>query len=77
MAARTIRIYFRKCFVEICYEIFTKCRSGGGICIFEIAWMYFFTEVLKTHFYYFKNFLSLTKVTNENTEVIDRVLYKF
>ena len=33
-----------------CYEIFTKYRSGAGSCIFKIARMYLFTDILKTHF---------------------------
>ena len=45
-----------------CYEISTKYRSGGGVCIFEIARIYLFTTASKIHISVF------TKVTNENTE---------
>ena len=43
-----------------CYEISTKHRSGGGVCIFEITGMYLFASACKTHV------LHLTKLTNEN-----------
>ena len=53
-----------------CYEISTKHRSGGGVCIFEITGMYLFASACKTHV------LHLTKLTNENIKSISRALYK-
>ena len=49
---------------KICYEVSTKCRSGGGVCIFEFVRMYLFAAASQTHG------LLFTKVKDENTESI-------
>ena len=49
-----------------CYDIFIKYRTGGEVCVFEIARMYSFTSALKI----MRKNLIFTKVTNENTEGI-------
>ena len=55
---------------------FHKIQMWCGVFIFQTVRMHSSTGALKTNFYFFKSFLSQTKLTNENNESISSALYK-